>query len=85
MIRRGNIIALLPQTALLDARQDYSLAVRAIAPLPPDFHGNGKAPVQLSRQVVLVTTTDRLSIPPIAHFCHLVKTHKPESVLSLAE
>jgi DNA-binding transcriptional LysR family regulator len=83
VIRRGNIIALLPQTALLDARQDSSLAVRAIAPLPLDFHGNGKAPVQLSRQVVLVTTTDRLSIPPIAHFCHLVKAHKPESVLSL--
>ncbi|MEY2984337.1 MAG: hypothetical protein RLZZ568_954 [Cyanobacteriota bacterium] len=85
VVRRGNIIALLPQTALMEARQDPGLAVRAIAPLPTDFHSNGKAPMQLSRQVVLVTTTDRLSIPPIAHFCQLVKTVHSESALMLTD
>ena len=28
---------------------------------------------QLTRQVVLVSTSDRITIPPIAHFCHLVR------------
>lgn len=77
VVRQGDMIALLPQTALLDARQDSSLAVRPLASLS-EAGGlsltNGKGKANLTRQVVLVTTSDRLQIPPIAHFCHLVRT-----------
>jgi hypothetical protein len=77
VVRQGEIVALLPQGALLDCRQDQTLAVRSIArpaewtlenlDKPDLFNG-------LSRQVVMVTTSDRLQIPPIAHFCRLVET-----------
>ena len=59
-IRQGNWIALLPQSALLDINNDLSLAVRPL-----------EKPT-LMRQVVLVTTQDRLQIPPIKHFRELV-------------
>jgi DNA-binding transcriptional LysR family regulator len=78
VVRQGQIIALLPASALIEARQDNSLAVRSIdkdcnfnSTASPNGH-NGDRP-QLSRQVVMVTTSDRLSIPPIAYFCQLVK------------
>ncbi|MGK7891218.1 MAG: LysR family transcriptional regulator [Leptolyngbyaceae cyanobacterium] len=61
IVRQGEFLALLPQSALLDISHDPSLAVRPTSPL------------QLSREVVLVTTDDRLSIPPIQHFCALVQ------------
>lgn len=61
MVRQGEFIALLPRSALLDVRHDPSLAVRPT-----------EDPV-LSRQVVLVTTQDRLEIPPIQHFRQLVQ------------
>ena len=78
VVRQGEIIALLPQTALLEARQDPTLAVRPIAELP-DNSLSQKFKQGLTRQVVLVTTSDRLNIPPIAHFCELVRqfTQKP--------
>lgn len=60
MVRQGNAIALLPKTALFDAHYDPTLAVRATSE------------PTLNRQVVLVTTCDRLQIPPIAHFRNLV-------------
>lgn len=60
MVRQGNAIALLPKTALFDAHYDPTLAVRPTSE------------VILNRQVVLVTTCDRLQIPPIAHFRSLV-------------
>ncbi|GFE68740.1 LysR family transcriptional regulator [Chroococcus sp. FPU101] len=76
VVRQGNMVALLPQSALFDAYQDETLAVRPIA-FPPEFNANaatnGKLKLRPTRQVVMVTTSDRLQIPPIAHFCELVR------------
>ena len=75
VIRQGEMIALLPHKALIDSYSDPTLAIRPIA--QPTMGGN--APEQkdlesvLTRQVVMVTTSDRLMIPPIAHFYRLVK------------
>ncbi|NER79712.1 MAG: LysR family transcriptional regulator [Leptolyngbya sp. SIO1D8] len=60
VVRQGNLVALLPQSALTDSRNDLTLAVRTT-----------EAPV-LTRRVVLVTTSDRLAIPLIQQFCQLV-------------
>jgi DNA-binding transcriptional LysR family regulator len=62
VIRQGNFLALLPQSALADCYDDPTLAVRPT-----------EAPV-LSRAVVLVTTRDRLVIPPIQRFHDLVQS-----------
>ncbi|MEB3123163.1 MAG: LysR family transcriptional regulator [Snowella sp.] len=79
VVRQGEIIALLPQTALLEARQDPALAVRSLAELPETNANSQKFKQGFTRQVVLVTSSDRLNIPPIAHFCDLVRqyTQKP--------
>lgn len=60
MVRQGEAIALLPETAMLDVHYDPTLAVRP----------TGEP--MLKRQVVLVTTCDRIQIPPIHHFYKLV-------------
>lgn len=60
MVRQGELVALLPRSALLEVCHDPTLAVRSTTD-----------PV-LKRQVVLVTTQDRLNIPPIQHFRKLV-------------
>ncbi|EDX87395.1 LysR substrate binding domain protein [Synechococcus sp. PCC 7335] len=60
VVRQGELIALLPQSALTESRHDPDLVVRPIG-----------APA-LSRKVVMVTTHDRLMIPPIQQFCELV-------------
>lgn len=63
VVRQGNMIALLPRSALFESRQDLGLAIR---------------PTQdptLTRKVVMVTTQDRLMIPPIQQFCELVQDH----------
>ncbi|HBB31579.1 MAG TPA: LysR family transcriptional regulator [Cyanobacteria bacterium UBA8803] len=80
VVRQGELIAILPQSALIEAMTDSTLAVRAIANLPGSLsstnHPLGKvstSEVSLTRQVVLVTTQDRLQIPPIQHFCQLVR------------
>jgi DNA-binding transcriptional LysR family regulator len=62
VVRQGRSIAMLPHAALEEARGDETLAVRPLA-----------SP-SLSRQVVLVTTQDRLQIPPIRHFRTLVRS-----------
>ncbi len=62
VIRQGNFVALLPQSALGDCRDDPTLAVRPT-----------EAPV-LTRSVVLVTSRDRLAIPPIRRFHDLVQS-----------
>ena len=67
VIRQGEMIALLPHKALIDSYNDPSLAIRPI--LQPQSESNSV----LSRQVVVVTTSDRLMIPPISHFYSLVK------------
>ncbi|WP_204152152.1 LysR family transcriptional regulator [Leptolyngbya sp. CCY15150] len=56
IVRQGELVALLPASALADVHQDETLAIRDTD--TPTLH----------REVVLVTTSDRLQIPPIAHF-----------------
>jgi DNA-binding transcriptional LysR family regulator len=65
VVRQGKLIALLPKSALIDIHNDSTLAARSIEPIP---HSG----INLSRQVVLVTSSDRLQIPPIKFFCDLV-------------
>ncbi len=65
VVRQGKLIALLPKSALLDVHSDPTLAARSIEPTP-------QTGMNLSRQVVLVTTSDRLEIPPIQSFGDLV-------------
>lgn len=60
LVRQGDMIALLPQSALVEARTDSALVVK---PLPDAMD---------MREVVLVTTSDRLEIPPIQYFCSLI-------------
>ncbi len=77
VVRQGEIVALLPQRALIDSRNDPGLTIRPLADISQLSQPLGleSAPgeADLTRQVVMVTTKDRLSIPPIAHFYHLVK------------
>jgi DNA-binding transcriptional LysR family regulator len=63
VVRQGNMVALLPQSALAESRRDRDLAVRS----------TGEP--TLVRKVVMVTTHDRLMIPPIQQFCDLVQQH----------
>ncbi|HEY9601669.1 MAG TPA: LysR family transcriptional regulator [Allocoleopsis sp.] len=77
VVRQGELIALLPQSALVEARTDPTLAIRAIAN-PAESLASASNLVSttdshLTRQVVLVTTHDRIQIPPIHHFCQLVR------------
>jgi len=68
-VRQGEFIALLPHAALIDARTDSTLAVRSID------HGlqDTSSDPTWTRQVVLVTTRERMLIPPIKHFWELVR------------
>lgn len=79
VVRQGDLIALLPETALVEAYGDATLAVRAIAP----SFSEGLTDPPLTRQVVLVTTRDRLQIPPIQHFYQLVAELLPRQVAQL--
>lgn len=79
VVRQGEIIALLPQSALVEASTDPALTIRAIAneSLSPETTSNIVGNVSnldssLTRQVVMVTTQDRLQVPPIQYFCQLV-------------
>ncbi|MEB3291973.1 MAG: LysR family transcriptional regulator [Synechococcales bacterium] len=60
VVRQGEMVALLPQGAIADINQDPSLVLRPT--LDPVLY----------REVVLVTTQDRLQIPPIRRFRDLV-------------
>lgn len=82
VIRQGEIIALLPKMALMEVEKDKTLAVRPIEVFPQNSSMNGQSVSPFTRQVVLVTTQDRLQIPPMAYFCRLVKEFNPN--LSLA-
>jgi DNA-binding transcriptional LysR family regulator len=75
VVRQGEMIALLPKTALIEISQDPTLTVRPIYSSNELSNSaiDPSAPKQnITRQVVMVTTSDRLEIPPIAHFCQLV-------------
>ncbi|MEB3827104.1 LysR family transcriptional regulator [Phormidium sp. CCY1219] len=89
VVRQGKTIALLPQSALVEARLDPSLAVRELTPQLPSAQGVNLGPaspqaLQMSptnpwnRQVVIATTSDRLQIPPIAHFWEIVRDIVPQ-------
>ncbi|WGV27012.1 LysR family transcriptional regulator [Halotia branconii] len=69
VVRQGELVALLPHSALIEARHDPTLAVRPLAATPDNS--------SLTRRVVMVTTQDRLQIPPIQHFWQLVKENIP--------
>jgi len=76
VVRQGQLIALLPKSALIDAYTDPTLAVRPIATTEDISAGSitdSLTEMGLTRQVVLVTTQDRLQIPPVKHFCKLVR------------
>jgi DNA-binding transcriptional LysR family regulator len=69
VIRQGEMISLLPQGAIIESRMDSTLAIRDIA--APELTSSPRnAP--LTRQVVMVTTLDRLQFPPIENFRRLV-------------
>jgi DNA-binding transcriptional LysR family regulator len=72
VVRQGELIALLPQSALIESRNDPTLAVRPLAENNNLADNSG-----LTRRVVMVTTHDRLQIPPIQHFWELVKNNIP--------
>jgi len=67
VVRQGNVIALLPQSALIESQQDSTLCIRKVAPSPEISEND------FTREVVVVTTSDRHAIPPIAYFYTLVQ------------
>jgi len=80
VVRQGELIALLPQSALVEARSDPTLEIRSLATLPQSLTSTNNivgnvstSDSSLTRQVVLVTTQDRIQIPPIQYFCQLVR------------
>ncbi len=75
VIRQGEMIALLPHKALIDSYNDSTLAIRPIAQSEITTGANEQRELEnvLTRQVVMVTTSDRLMVPPIAHFYKLVQ------------
>ena len=73
VVRQGNLVALLPQSALTDSRRDPTLTVRP----------TGQP--HLTRKVVMVTTHDRLLIPPIQQFCQLVQQQAEQGFPYLKE
>mgnify|MGYP006268260075 CR=1 FL=1 len=70
VVRQGKMIALLPESALVEARLDTTVTIRSIAATSTTDNWIESG---LRRQVAVVTTSDRLQIPPIAHFWSLVK------------
>ncbi|MBD2776029.1 LysR family transcriptional regulator [Iningainema tapete] len=81
VVRQGELVALLPQSALVEARNDPGLATR---PLANYSNGSGNSDSSLTRQVVMVTTQDRLQIPPIKHFWQLVQETVPPQFKEIA-
>lgn len=86
VVRQGELIALLPETALTEAYQDPTLAIRSIESgglVTPGTSPDVLSDPPLTRQVVMVTTRDRLQIPPILHFYTLVADLLPPQVTKL--
>lgn len=77
VVRQGELIALLPESALIEAISDPTLAVRKLE------NSSGSAEPALTRQVVLVTTRDRLQIPPISQFFKLAQELVPKQYSQL--
>jgi DNA-binding transcriptional LysR family regulator len=68
VVRHGSAIALLPKSALTDLATDAHLTTRSI-----DVLNNDR--LDFTRQVIMVTTSDRLAIPPIQYFFDRTKHH----------
>lgn len=87
VIRQGEMVALLPHKALIDSYNDPTLAIRPISQPKLAVDAGGKQHLEsvLTRQVVMVTTRDRLMIPPIAHFYKLVKDVAKSSQLPASQ
>ena len=70
VIRQGEMIALLPHKALIDSHNDPTLAIRPIAQsdLKTDISEQEELESVLTRQVVMVTTSDRLFNSPNCPF-----------------
>jgi DNA-binding transcriptional LysR family regulator len=84
VVRQGELVALLPETALVDSYADPTLAVRPIEVSLDAAEAGGTGGIAdppLTRQVVMVTTRDRLQIPPIQHFYNLVANQLPQTVI----
>ncbi len=85
VIRQGEMISLLPRGAVIESHQDPTLVIRDIA----NFMGNDpQGNTTLTREVVMVTTQDRLLIPPIANFRRLVQecfANQPCPTVSLSK
>lgn len=69
VIRQRDMISLLPRGALVESQSDPSLAVRDLGIVASESSLGASI---LTREVVMVTTTDRLLIPPVAHFRQMV-------------
>lgn len=88
IIRQGELIALLPYSALIEARTDPTLAVRGLAPINHPNKSNSSSSSLLAmnpdgawtREVIIVTTPDRMQIPPIAAFWQMVHDYLPASM-----
>jgi DNA-binding transcriptional LysR family regulator len=83
VVRQGNMVALLPESALVEAMDDPTLAVRDVA--AGETGSSGLSDPPLTRQVVVVTTSDRLEIPPIQHFYRLVTDLLPRRIQAAPE
>jgi DNA-binding transcriptional LysR family regulator len=59
VVKQGSLLALLPETFLVELSHEPDLVVRSL-----------NEPC-LTREIVLVTTSDRIQIPPIQYFCKL--------------
>ncbi len=101
MVRQGELIALLPHSALIESFTDPSLAIRAIGKV--DLKGarsmrrsvtdlsesatlsDANLDSCWSREVVMVATSDRMQIPPIECFWKLVQELIPPKSDSFLE
>ncbi|MGE5656114.1 MAG: LysR family transcriptional regulator [Actinomycetota bacterium] len=87
VVRQGELIALLPHSALVEARTDPTLTIRPLRGNDP----GGKTAQELgsdatwTREVVLVTTHDRMQIPPIQHFWRLARELIPPQLDAIAK
>lgn len=72
VIRESQMLAFLPESALTEAAKDPLLTIRDVAdPLGPG----------LRRQVAVITTGDRLAVPPIDYFFKLIVAHSGMNLL----
>lgn len=79
VIRQGELIALLPSSALVEAQHDSTLAIRSIGEQSKS-HQNGLPKATLTREVMFATTRDRAEIPPIKAFRQIVQQLSSPSV-----